>query len=181
MNDLMEIIKGRRSVRKYEEKEIPEEFLSQALEAFRCAPSWANTQCWEVVVIKDKSMKEKLQACIPAKGNPAVKAVVQAPVLLAVCARLKVSGFYKDGPVTKFGDWFMYDLGIATQNLCLTAHSLGLGTVIVGVFDHDKAREVTKVPEGYEIVTLIPMGYPAKKGSAPPRREVSEFTHYESF
>jgi nitroreductase len=177
----MEIIKGRRSIRQYEEKEIPEEFLNEALEAFRWAPSWANTQCWELVVIKDKSMKEKLQACIPAKGNPAIKAVVQAPVLLAVCARLKVSGFYKGDPVTKFGDWFMYDLGIAAQNLCLTAHSLGLGTVIIGVFDHNKAREVIKVPEGCEPVTLIPMGYPAKKVSAPIRREVDEFRHYETF
>ncbi len=181
MTDLMEIIKGRRSIRNYEEKEIPEEFINQALDAFRWAPSWANTQCWEVVIIKDKSLKEKLQACIPAKGNPAIKAVVQAPVLLAVCAKVRASGFYKDTAVTKFGDWFMYDLGIATQNLCLTAHSLGLGTVIVGVFDHDKAKEVINVPEGYELVTLIPMGYPAKTGSAPSRREVSEFTHSETF
>jgi len=181
MNNLMEIIKSRRSIRVFEEKEFPEASLNQALEAFRWAPSWANTQCWEVVVIKEKSIKERLQACIPAKGNPAVKAVVQAPVLLVVCARLNVSGFYKGGPVTKFGDWFMYDLGIATQNLCLAAHSLGLGTVIVGVFDHDKAREVINVPEGYEPVTLIPMGYPAKTVSAPSRREISEFAHYETF
>jgi nitroreductase len=181
MKELMEIIKGRKSIRQYEEKEIPEGFIHQVLEAFRWAPSWANTQCWEVVVIKGKSIKERLQACIPAKGNPAVKAVVQAPVLLAVCAKTRVSGYYKEKAVTKFGDWFMYDLGIATQNLCLTAHDLGLGTVIVGVFDHDKAREVIGVPEGYEPVTLIPLGYPATTAPAPSRREVSEFTHYETF
>jgi len=177
----MELIKGRRSIRLYQETEIPEAFLNKVLEAFRWAPSWANTQCWEVIVIKDKSIKEKLQACMPAKGNPALKAVVQAPVLLAICARTKVSGFYKDKPVTKFGDWFMYDLGIATQNLCLAAQSLGLGTVIVGVFDHDNARGVINVPEGYEPVTLIPIGYPAKAASAPARREVGDFVHYETF
>lgn len=181
MQDLMDIIKGRRSIRKYEDKEIPEAILNQILEAIRWAPSWANTQCWEVVVIKEKSIKEKLQAAIPAKGNPSAKAVIQAPVLLVICARTKVSGYYKETAVTKFGDWFMYDLGIATQNLCLAAHNLGLGTVIVGVFDHDKAREVIGVPEGYEAVTLIPLGYPATSASAPPRREVSRFTHYETF
>ncbi|RLB87273.1 MAG: nitroreductase [Deltaproteobacteria bacterium] len=181
MNNLMEMIKGRRSIRSYIEKDVPEELLSQVLEAFRWAPSWANTQCWEVIVIKDGSMKRKLQGCMPAKGNPAVNAVVQAPVVLVVCARLGVSGYYKDAPVTKFGDWFMYDLGIASQNLCLAAHSLGLGTVIVGVFDHDRAGDVLNVPEGYEPVTFIPVGYPEKTGPAPRRREISEFTHYETF
>jgi nitroreductase len=54
----------------------------------------------------------------------------------------------------------MYDLGLATQNLCLMAHSLGLGTVIVGLFDHDRAKAVVNVPDGYELVTMIPLGYP---------------------
>ena len=61
------------------------------------------------------------------------------------------------------------------------AHSLGLGTVIVGVFNHDKAREVLRLPQGYELVTLVPMGYPAKIGSAPKRREVSDFVHYDTW
>jgi len=84
MSDLFEIIRERRSVRKYEEKDIPEDILNQVFEAVRWAPSWANTQCWEIVVIKDMSVKEKLQAAFPPKGNPATKAVVAAPVVLAL-------------------------------------------------------------------------------------------------
>ncbi|MBC8198548.1 MAG: nitroreductase family protein [Desulfobacterales bacterium] len=180
MTDLMEVIKGRRSIRKYEEKDIPEELVYRVLDAVRWTPSWVNTQCWEVIVVKDKIIKERLQAAI-SKGNPAAKSIVAAPVVLAVCSRLGKSGYYKDKVSTKFGDWYMFDLGLATQNLCLMAHHLGLGTVIVGLFDHDRAGKILKVPAGYELVVLIPMGYPAKTPSAPKRREINEFTHYNIF
>ena len=75
----------------------------------------------------------------------------------------------------------MYDLGLATQNLGLMAHDLGLGTVIVGLFDHDRARALIGVPDEYELITLIPLGYPAKVGRAPKRRESREFTHDDRF
>ena len=75
----------------------------------------------------------------------------------------------------------MFDLGIVTQTICLTAHSLGLGTVIVGLYDHDKAKEVIKVPEGHELVAILPLGYCAKTPKAPARKEISEFTHQNTF
>lgn len=181
MADMMEMIKGRRSIRKYEEREVPDEVVAQVLEAVRWAPSWSNCQCWEVVVVRDPEIREKLQATLPPKGNPAVKAVVQAPVLLALCAKTGTSGYYNKLESTKFGEWMMYDLGLATQNLCLMAYALGLGTVIVGLFDHDRAGAVLNVPDGHELVTLIPLGYPAKVGKAPKRRESREFTHKDRF
>jgi nitroreductase len=180
MADFMEVLKGRRSIRRYEEKDVPDELLNQVLEAIQWSPSWANTQCWEIVVVKDATTKQQLQETL-GKGNPATKAMVEAPVVLAVCGKLGTSGFYKDQVTTKHGDWFMFDLGIATQSLCLTARHLGLGTVIAGLFDHDKAKEVLQVPAGYEVVALVPLGYPAKEGAPPKRREISEFTHYGKF
>jgi len=180
MAELMEVIKARRSVRKYEEKDVPEEVLNSMLEAVRWSPSWANTQCWEVVAIRDKTIKENLKEVIFPK-NPATNAITQAPVLLAVCGKLKSSGFYNNIVTTKFGDWFMFDLGLFTQTLCLAAQDLGLGTVVVGLFDHDKAKDIIKVPEGYELVALVPLGYPAKISSAPQRREIREFVHYNTF
>ncbi len=176
----MEVIKARRSVRKYEEKDVPEEILNSILETVRWSPSWANTQCWEVVVIRDKEIKENLKETIFPK-NPATNAIAQAPVLLAVCGKLKSSGFYNNIVTTKFGDWFMFDLGLFTQTLCLAAMDFGLGTVVVGLFDHDKAKGIIKVPEGYELVALVPLGYPAKISSAPQRREIREFVHYDTF
>lgn len=181
MAEFMDIVRGRRSVRKYEAREVPVEALNTILEAVRWSPSWANTQCWELVIVRDPAVKEQLQATLPPKGNPASGAMVQAPVIIALCGALKKSGYYKDQDTTKFGDWFMFDLGIACQSICLTAHALGLGTVVVGLFDHDKAKAVLKVPQGYELVAMIPLGFPAKISSAPNRREISEFTHQNFF
>lgn len=180
MSHLMEIIKGRRSIRRYEEKEIPEQDLQQVLEAIQWSPSWANSQCWEVVVVQDPAQKERLQGTLK-DTNPAKKAIVQAPVVLVLCGKTKSSGFYKGKVTTKLGDWFMFDLGLAAQSLCLTAYDLGLGTVVVGMFDHDKAMEILSVPDEFELVALIPMGYPAKDARPTKRREISEFSHYNEF
>jgi nitroreductase len=181
MGELMQIIKERRSIRNFlQERDIPEDVLNQVLEAVKWAPSWANTQCWELIIVRNQEIKSKLQETM-GKGNPASKAIVEAPVVLAVCGRLNISGYYQEQVTTKFGDWFMFDLGLATQSLCLAAHDLGLGTVIVGLFDHDKAGQILGVPAGYELVTLIPIGYPARGSGAPKRKEISEFTHRDRF
>ena len=181
MQGFMDIIRERRSVRKHEDKEVPEEAFNAILESVKWAPSWSNTQCWEIIVVKDKDIRQKLQETLPPKGNPASKAIVNAPVLLAVCGKVQSSGYYKGQASTKFGDWLMFDLGIACQNICLTAQNFGLGTVIVGLFDHDKAKDALQVPDGYELVVLIPLGYPAKQSSAPKRREIEAFTHTDTF
>lgn len=179
--DVMDAIRGRRSVRAYESREVTNEQLAAVLEAVKWSPSWANTQCWEIVVVRDPAVKQRLQAALPPKGNPALAAVVQAPVVLALCGRLKRSGFYKGDAVTKFGDWFMFDLGIACQSICLAAHAQGLGTVVVGLFDHARAAAELNVPPDCELVALIPLGHPAKSPGAPGRREPAEFVHPERF
>lgn len=134
----------------------------------------------QAVVVQDLEIKEKLQETL-SRCNPATEAMVEAPVVIALCGKLERSG-YKRGEVTrKFGDWFMFGLGLATQNLCLTAYNLNMGTVIVGWFDHDKVKEILHVPEGYEVVTLIPLGYPAHKGGESEREQISEFMHDDIF
>ncbi len=180
MADIMTIIKERRSVRNYEIRDLEDEQLKTLLEAIKWSPSWANTQCWEVIVVKDSNIKKMLQQTLP-KNNPAYKAIAEASIVIAMCAKLGKSGFYKGSYVTKFDDWFMFDIGIATQSLCLAAYFLGLGTVIVGLFDHDKAKSILQVPSGHEVVVLIPVGYPKKLPSAPKRKNIEEFTHYDVF
>lgn len=174
------IIKTRRSIRRYEAQEIPQEKLDTILEAVQWTPSWANTQCWEVVIVKDGGVKTKLQECIAPK-NPATKAITAAPVVLVLCAKLGVSGYYNDMVTTKFGEWYMFDLGMAAQSICLSAHNLGLGTVVVGLFDHQRAATILKVPQGHELVCLIPLGYPAKEPKAPERRSIDAFIHQDCF
>ena len=180
MNDFLTIVKERRSIRNYEEKDVSEEALNTILEAARWAPSWTNTQCWDIVITRDKAVKEKLQQTM-IMNNPATKAIMAAPVVAVICAKMKSSGYYKGEAPTKFGDWFMFDIGIVTQTMCLAAQSLGLGTVIVGLFDHNKANQVVNVPEGHEVVAILPIGYPAKTPSAPKRKEIVEFVHKDKF
>ena len=179
--EVLEAIRTRRSVRKYAPDPVPDELLRQVLEAARWAPSWANTQCWEVVVVRDPERKKALSELLVPERNPAKNAVATAPVVLAVCGRKGVSGFYKGQPVTEKGDWLMFDVALAVQNICLAAHALGLGTVIVGALDHAKASELLGLPEDMELVVLIPLGKPAHEPKAPPRKELSEFVHLERY
>ncbi|MBF0100281.1 MAG: nitroreductase family protein [Desulfobacterales bacterium] len=178
--ELIDSIKTRRSIRIFKEDEISEEALHTIFEAARWSPSWANTQCWEIIVIREKSAKEKLQQAIFEK-NPAYRSVVQAPIVLMLCAKLNISGSYNKMVTTKFGDWFMFDLGILTQTIVLTAHSFGLGSVIIGLFDHDRVRRDFAVPQEYEVVSLLPIGVPAKIPNPPKRKEIQDFVHFEHF
>ncbi len=178
--DVLECIKTRRSIRRFTDRPISEETLSQVLEAVKWAPSWANTQTCEIVLIKDAKAKEKIAGLL-APNNPATKGVLQAPVLVVICAKMGSAGFKNNEEVTNKGDWSMFDAGIASQNLCLAAHSLGLGTVHVAYLDHQALDEYLALPDDVQSIEVIPVGYPARVGNAPPRRDLSEFVHKEKY
>ena len=177
---MMEAIKGRRSIRKYKTDPVPEETLQAILEAVQWAPSWANTQCWEVIIVKDSKIRSELAATLP-KGNPAIPSMTAAPLTLVLCGRKGVSGYYRGEVTTDKGDWFMYDVGVAMQNLCLAAWGLGLGTVHVGLMDAVKAQEILAVPAGTRVVALTPLGYPTVVGGSPPRKEIKDFVWHEKY
>ncbi len=178
--ELMEAIQGRRSIRKYKPDPVSEEALKTILEAVRWSPSWANTQCWEVVVVKDPHIKSELASTL-APTNPARSSMTDAPLILVLCGKKGVSGFKKGEAATIKGDWLMFDTGIAMQTLCLTAHALGLGTVVIGLFDHKKAEEILGVPPDREVVAMTPLGYPAAGSAVPKRKEIEEFVFYERY
>lgn len=180
MNNVMEVITGRRSIRRYTRDEVPEQALRDIVEAVRWAPSWANTQCWEIIVVSDQLIKEQLQAVLSPK-NPAGPAMASAPLVVAVCGKNRTSGFYKGEAVTRFGDWKLYDLGLATQNILLAAASHGLGTVVVGAFDHAEAGRILGLPEDVEVVTLVPLGYPDHEPGAPKRKPPEDFVHQNQY
>lgn len=177
MNNLLQAIKERRTIRKYQNKPISDELLNTILEAGRWAQSWANTQCWHVIVVRDEKMKKELQKTLPS-ANPAYNAVVDAPILLCLCAKKNVSGYYKGNICTHFGDWLLFDMGIFAQNIALSAYSLGLGTVIVSYLDHKLAHQVLNLGEDMEFVALMPLGYPVTIPSAPPRKKIEDFVQF---
>jgi nitroreductase len=178
--DIHELIRTRRSVRKHTGDEVTAAQLERILEAIQWAPSWVNFQPWEVIVVEDPAVRERLAECVPAV-NPGRKSVTRAPVLLAMCGRLGESGFYQGAASTAYGDWVMFDLGIATQNACLAAWEMGLGTLHLGLLDHAAAGEVLGLPDNVKCYELIPVGVPMKNGKAPPRKAVAEFTHKNAF
>jgi nitroreductase len=187
--EVLEAIKTRRSIRRQKPDPIDDETLEKVLEAARWAPSWHNTQCWRFIVVRDSGIKAALAGSLNLMDrdgelvdNPATKAVLQAPVIIVVCAKLGSSGYRHDGtPDTDKGDWFMFDAALAMQNLVLAAHALGLGTVITGAFDAKKAAEILEVPQGYCVVAMTPLGFPEREGRVTPRKELSEIVFYDKF
>lgn len=173
-------IKGRRSIRRFTEQAVSDEQLQELLESIRWSPSWANTQCWEVVVVKEQANKEKLTELL-SPNNPATKGLLEAPLVFVLCAKKGRAGFKKGEMQTDKGDWFMFDIGIAAQNLCLAAHDMGLGTVHVGHFNHQGVDQLLELPEGICSVEIIPVGYPAQEPNSPPRKELESFVYAEKF
>jgi nitroreductase len=178
--DTLEAIKTRRSIRTFKPDPIDEGTLSVVLEAARWAPSWANTQCCRFIVVRDDTIKNELAATLNG-NNPAANGIRTAPVVIVACAELGKAGFYKGSFVTNKGDWFMFDAGIAMQNLCLAAHAVGLGTVHVGNFDATKAEAILSVPAGYCVVEMTPLGYPNGEPRMTARKELTEIIFHNKF
>ncbi len=179
--ELQEAILKRRSIRKYTDYYVTDDEIKEILEAARWAPSWVNFQIWEFVVIRDREMIEKVTSTYTEK-NPAYKCSFASSVLIAACAKKKVSGCFSGVDTTKFSEWFMFDMGLTVQNLCLKAHELGLGTVVVGSMNHDACNKVLSVPDDHEVVVVIPVGKPVDMNKKPtPRKEQKDFVHLNTF
>ncbi|MBN1365813.1 MAG: nitroreductase family protein [Syntrophaceae bacterium] len=179
--ELQEAILKRRSVRKFTEENVTDEELRQIFEAVRWSPSWANTQTWEFIIVRDRALIEKITATYSEK-NPAVKCSLAASTLIVACAKTGISGCYGGKELTSIKNWEIFDLGIAVQTLCLKAHELGLGTVIVGLMNHEACEKIIGIPEGRKVIAVIPIGRsatPLKEG--PARKPVSEFVYLNSF
>jgi len=179
--DLMQAIKGRRSIRKYKSTPVSDETVGEVLEAARWAPSWANTQCWRFVVVRDAALKEKLAATLKPETNRAALGIRTAPVVIVACAELGRSGFYRGEMSTDKGDWFMFDTALAMHNLTLAAHAAGLGTVHVGLFDAREAARILEVPAGVAVVDMTPLGYPDEEPKGPGRKELSEIVFRDKY
>lgn len=178
--DTLECIISRRSIRRFTDQELEDDTIIKLLEAVRHAPSWKNNQCWEVVIVRDRERKEQLMHLLTA-NNPAAKSFLQAPLVFVMCAQKGKSGYEGTELATNKGEWLMFDMGIACQNLCLTAHAMGLGAVHVGSFDSAGLDRLLDLPADIVSVEMIPVGYPARIGNAPPRKAITEFAYLETF
>lgn len=180
--DVLEAIRTRKSIRKFTDRPVEPEKLQAVLEAARLAPSWANMQCWRFVVVEAPEVRERISelsyvesffATRGYKFNPAQKALAQAPVVVVACAEPDQSGDLGGQ------QYYMTDMGIAAENLMLAAHSLGLGSVFVGVFQEEQIGDLLDIPPGVRIVGLFPIGYPLDEvKGGPPRKPLEEIAFY---
>ncbi len=141
-------------------------------------------------MVRDPEIKYKISETMPnirhrndSSPSPTAISVREAPVVIVVCAQLNKLGCRTDGSyiTDKGGNWYMFDTALAMQNMCLAAHALGLGTVIIGGFDAVKANEILEVPEGFCVVTMTPVGFAAQEGRTPSRKELSEIVFQDKF
>jgi nitroreductase len=159
--ELMDVVRRRRSVRKYRPDTVPQEKIDAILEAAQLAPSWANGQCWTFIVVTDPQVKHALAEA----GNEWIE---HAPAIIVACADPKQSGTKGDQP------YYLLDIGIAMEHLVLAAAEQGLGTCWVGWFDERKAKKALSVPETVRVVATTPLGYPDEEPDARPRKQLSE-------
>lgn len=151
-----ELIANRWSGRAYDASQgVSQEQVISLLEAARWAPSCFGDQPWRYVVCNKADNLQAWQAAFDCLVPGNQSWAVNAPVLLLICADTLFS--HNDKP----NKWAPYDTGAATENLCLQATALGLMAHQMGGFDADKARATFNVPERYQILAMVTVGYQA--------------------
>ena len=163
--DFFEVVKNRKSVREYSEKEVKKELLEKIIDAGRVAATARNVQPWEFIITSNKEILKKI--CSMCPNGPFIK---DAPYLIAV--------FSKD---TKY---YIEDCSAATQNILLAIEALGLGGCWVAGDKKDYVEDIKKifnVPEGYRLVSMISVGYPKKSQGPKAKKPVKEVLHWEKW
>jgi XTP/dITP diphosphohydrolase len=168
--DLMDVIKSRRSIRAYKDKPIEDDKLNAVLEAGRLAPSARNLQEWRYVVVKDKSLREKMVDA--ANGQ---RFVGQASAIIVACA------VQTDHVMPCEELSYPIDVAISVDHMTLMAAALGLGTCWIGAFKQDKVKKLLNVPDEVKVVALLPIGYPDVSPDPRPRKSMEEIVTYDKW
>jgi nitroreductase len=161
--DVGTAIRTRRSIRRYKKQDIPEDMLRDVLEAARLAPSAANRQAWEMIVVKDPKLRQEL---VPMCKNQ--KFVAECPVLLVAI----------EEPAQK---WSRVDATIMLDHVTLEAHEKGLGTCWIGAFDKAQVGALLGVPPNKEVMACMTLGYPDEDPEARPRKPVGELFYHDRY
>ncbi|MBU3912307.1 MAG: nitroreductase [Candidatus Omnitrophica bacterium] len=187
MDTIFELIKTRRSVRKYLDKPISRETIETLIEAARWAPSGMNEQPWGFIVAQDKALIKELSD----RSIPYIKRLIEKdPKLLRYKRRMDVKDFsiFYHAPcviiVLGRKDSFAYEDGcaMAAQNMMLSARSMNIGTCWIGmmnVLDKDEwFRRKFEIPDNYTVVAPIAIGYFDSKDAPQIERKPVEFLKY---
>lgn len=173
-------IMGRRSIRSFDDKPISEDVLKEIVTEASYAPSWKHTQITRYVAVTGE-LKEKIASECCNAYAPNADIIRSAAVLMVVTFIKNRSGFERDGSYSthREGGWQLFDTGIATQTLCLSAYDHGISSVILGIFDDEKVASLLELPEDREAVVLVPMGYSSQTPVAPKRKSIDELLEFK--
>lgn len=168
--ELQKVLSERRSIRRYKNSSIPQNDIETIIQAAQEAPSWKNSQTARYHVVQTEKMVKKIKKEALPEFN--AKNVADAPVLIVMSFVGSRSGFDKDkNPVNEVGEgWGFYDCGLATENLLLKATELGYGTLVMGIRDEVKLRELLNIPQDEIIVVVIGLGIQDIAPSKPERK-----------
>ncbi len=169
---ILNVIKERRSVRKYKPDPIPGEVLLRVLEAARFSPSGKNLQPWKFILVKDESLKQRL-----VQASVRQSFIAEAPLVIVACA-------FPDRCYSRMGNYMKswpVDVAIALEHLILQAQEEGLGTCWIGAFEEKEVKSILKIPEGVRVLALTPLGYPDERPPSRGRKDLDEIVSYESY
>ena len=174
--DAKTLISTRRSIRKFSDKAVSKELIAEAVAIAADAPSWKNSQTAAYIAILDPAIKAEIAEKATFTFSKNKNNINGAPALIVLTTRDGISGYEPNGdPTTSKGShWQSFDAGIAAQTFCLAAHELGLGTVILGIFDEARVKEILGLENGISVSALIPVGYPDEAPDRRPRKSVDE-------
>lgn len=166
---ILDIIKKRRSVRHFDSRSLPEEYMEQILEAGRWAPSGANAQPWRFIVVTQKdTLKAIAERCYYKMFKS--RHVAEAGAVVVICADPGA------GSPT-----YILDCAIAGTNMTLMATAMGIGSCWIGAFEEPALQGILCIPEKLKIIALISFGYEVGKASVPPRLPLPALIHLEAY
>lgn len=171
--ELQSVLEKRRSIRKYRARQVEPEKIRQMIQAAILAPSWKNSQVTRYYVAQSKEMLQKVREALPEFNRNNTK---DAPVLIVSTIVKGRSGYNADGSASNELEdaWGCYDCGMQNMNLLLKATELGLGTLVMGIRDAEKLKEVFEIPEEEIVVSVIGVGYTDADPEMPKRKSVDE-------
>lgn len=163
------LVKQRRSIRRYLDRPVEREKIFACIEAARLAPSADNVQPWRFLVIDEPEIKEALARDAFSGIYFISRFAAKAPVLIIILARLDIIA-NRIGKQIQNIHFYLIDIGIAGEHIVLQAEELGLGTCWIGWFNTRKTRKTLNIPRKYKIVSMLSLGYYDRKPSKPKKR-----------
>lgn len=174
----LDLVKRRRSTRKYLPDPVPRELIERCIEAATYAPTACNTQSWRFIVVEGENKQELVEKTLGGFIVPN-KFAVGAPAIVVIATDMNLVT-HRIGGKLKGIDYHLIDAGIAGEHFVLQATELGLGTCWIGWFDKKAVKRVLGLPAGWDVPAMLTVGYPAGEPTDKLRRRVDEVVEFRS-